>query len=77
MESLSINYLITIVQEINLSYNSLLFHIFALNIFTSNGRMKTIQISIQILEYMFLLLNIEIIKLSNNINELCQSLLWG
>lgn len=63
-------------SEINLSYNSLLFHIFALNIFTSNGRMKTTQVSIQILQYMFLLLNIEIIKLSN-INELCQSLLWG
>lgn len=60
----------------NLSYNSLLFHIFALNIFTSNGRMKTIQILIHIFEYMFMLLNIEIIKLST-VNELCQSLLWG
>lgn len=53
----------------NLSYNSLLFHIFALNIFTSNGRMKTIQILIHIFEYMFMLLNIEIVKLSN-VNEL-------
>ena len=38
--------------------------------------MKTIQILIHIFEYMFMLLNIEIIKLSN-VNELCQSLLWG